>query len=356
MRIAVLSFKNGIVCRGVETMVNELGKRWGKDHKVMVFQMGQKYAEQKNYQVEVVRMKIDWQRLEKGSWWRKFMIDYWAKIMMRFTKKCLRKIDKEKVDVIIAMNGGWQVLLVRLYCWRKRIKMVVSGQAGLGFCDGWNLLMRPDVFVALSKRNAVWAKRFYGKGVRIEVITNGVDLKRFRFEGEKIKLKLKRPVVLCAASGDRYKRVEEVIKAMTEVEETSLLLAGGSDEQEELGKRLLGKRFLRKQFKHEQMPMVYRVADAFVLVSESTEAFGNVYVEALASGLPVVGTDDQLRRGILGKYGIYVKDATNIDELVDKLRRALKQKKMRPKNWLEKFDWDIIAEEYEQLFQNIVKL
>jgi len=356
MRIAVLSFKNGIVCRGVETMVNELGKRWGKDHKVMVFQMGQKYAEQENYQVKVVKMKIDWQRLEKGSWWRKFMIDYWAKMMMRFTRKCLREIDKEEVDVIIAMNGGWQTLLVRLYCWKKRIKMVVSGQAGLGWCDGWNLLMRPDVFVALSKRNAVWAKQFYGKGVRIEVITNGVDLKRFKLEGGKIKLKLKRPVVLCVASGDRYKRVEEVIKAMTEVKEASLLLAGGSDEQEELGKKLLGKRFLRKQFKHEQMPMVYRAADAFVLVSESSEAFGNVNVEALASGLPVVGTDDKLRKEILGKYGIYVKDPIEMRDLIDKLRIGIKRSKMRPEKWLEKFDWDIIAEEYEQLFQNIVKL
>jgi glycosyltransferase involved in cell wall biosynthesis len=41
----------------------------------------------------------------------------------------------------------------------------------------------------------------------------------------------------------------------------------------------------------EALPDYYRAADLFVLPSRGLEAFGLVTLEALASGLPVVGTD-----------------------------------------------------------------
>jgi glycosyltransferase involved in cell wall biosynthesis len=339
MRIAILSLTSGRYDRGVETVVKELSRRWKKKHKVKVITAGE------------VRMRLDWQRLERGSWWRKFMVDYWAVKMAEFTIKALRQVEEFGADVVMPMNGGWQSLLVRVYGWIKGKKMVISGQAGLGWCDGWNLLMRPNVFVATSERNRGWAKRFYGWGVRVEMIYSGVDLKRFKLEGKKLRLGLERPVVLCVAGKDRYKRVEETIKAVGRLEKGSLLLAGGGIEQEAMGKKLLGKRFKRLMVKNEQMPEVYRAADVFTLVSESSEAFGIAYLEALASGLPVVATDDQLRREILGEQGIYVKDPGNSSEYASKLEQALRRKKKRPEGWLKKFDWDRIAEEYIEVFK-----
>ncbi len=45
-----------------------------------------------------------------------------------------------------------------------------------------------------------------------------------------------------------------------------------------------------KQFKMEDMPLVYNGADVFVMASEN-ETFGQVYIEAMACGAPVIGTN-----------------------------------------------------------------
>ena len=45
-----------------------------------------------------------------------------------------------------------------------------------------------------------------------------------------------------------------------------------------------------KMFKLEEMPQVYKGADVFVLPSEINETFGQVFIEAMNSGLPVIGT------------------------------------------------------------------
>ena len=49
-------------------------------------------------------------------------------------------------------------------------------------------------------------------------------------------------------------------------------------------------RVICEPFALEQMPQVYRGADMFVLPSEN-ETLGQVYIEAMASGIPVIGTN-----------------------------------------------------------------
>ncbi|MFH1280081.1 MAG: glycosyltransferase family 4 protein [Candidatus Beckwithbacteria bacterium] len=339
MKIAVLSFTSGQIDRGVETLVRELISRWEKDN-----------------QVELINaVHIDWQSLTKA--WpllKNLMMGRWHGEIFRETVKAIRKLKKFNPDVVMPVNGGWQSLLVRLYCWRYKKKMVIPGLAGLGWCDRWNLYMQPDVFVASTKRNAKWARR-YNKRVRMEIIPHGVDLKRFKPEGKRREIDLKKPIILCVAGPDKYKRVEATIKAVAKLKRVSLLLVGGSEEMEKLGKTMLGKRFLRLRVGYKELDQVYRAADVFTMVSESSEEFGIVNLEALANGLPVVVTDDELRRELLGEFGIYVKDVWG-EEYVEKLRQALKKRKgaTLPEKWLEKFSWEGIARKYEEVFKSLI--
>lgn len=55
---------------------------------------------------------------------------------------------------------------------------------------------------------------------------------------------------------------------------------------------------------HSQMPHVYREADALVFAS-SCETFGQILLEAMASGLPVASSDIGAAREILGDSAVY---------------------------------------------------
>ena len=154
------------------------------------------------------------------------------------------------------------------------------------------------------------------------------------------------------------KRHNLVIKAVSKLDNVNLIIAGGGGDKKEdikiLGEKLLGKdRFELFQVDHNKMPEIYQRADAFTLASKPYESFGIVLVEAMASGLPVVATDDPIRREIVGDAGLFV-DPENVEEYASTLEKALSINwGDKPRRQAVKFDWDKIAESYEKLFEDI---
>ena len=49
----------------------------------------------------------------------------------------------EKYDVVVPLNGGWQPALLRIITWVYGGKVVISGQAGMGWDDRNNLWCFP---------------------------------------------------------------------------------------------------------------------------------------------------------------------------------------------------------------------
>lgn len=358
MKIAFISFYSGHIDRGVESWTHELAKRLVKKHSIFVFQNGSKIRKEK-YKTVSTEMGVDWRKEYSNiRLARMFFLDYWSVRVLLFTIKILRTLSKEDFDIIIPTNGGWQVAFIRVFTWIKRKKMIIVGLAGNGWDDINNLWSFPDTFVALSHRSKKWARKvnpFYSKVVAIPA---GVDLNIFKPSGKKADTNLKSPIILAVGAAQKGKRLELTINAVARLKTSSLLLISSGpnkDKLKRLGTKLLGDRFMLKTVSYEEIPKYYRVADVFTLPSWSYEAFGIVYLEAMATGLPVIATDDELRREIVGNAGILV-DPTDIEAYALAIKKALKTEwGSKPIRRAEKFSWDKVADQYEKLFERLFK-
>jgi glycosyltransferase involved in cell wall biosynthesis len=309
MKIAILNKYQNKVSRGAETFVYELSKRLSK-----------------NNEVDVISD-----------------INYF-------------KILKKKYDFIIPTNGRLQAIIIRKIAWLTGAKVIISGQSGIGWDDKLNLLTFPNAFVALSGSAEIWAKKF-NPFVKVVKIPNGVDLNRFKNIDLGVKKGTK--TILCVGAATKQKRLDLVINAVAKLENVNLLVvSGGGDLKNkiyDLGIKNLGKEsFEMISVSYDKMPNVYNRADLFTLPSASSESFGNVLVEAMASGLSVVATDDSIRKEIIGDAGILV-DPVNTEEYARALRKALDINwGEKPRKQAEKFSWDEIAESYKKLFTDLV--
>lgn len=358
MKIAFLSFYSGQISRGAETVVYELASRFSKNNDVTVFQSTENNFKT-NYKVIICKVKTNWDVKDtSGTLPRRLFMDYWSLKIGAFTFKTIPTILREKFDIVIPLNGGWQIALVRIATWLYGGKEIASGQSGKGWDDRNNLWSFPNLFVALTSNAEKWAKKV-NPFVKVVKISNGADLQKFNSEGESYKTNLKKPIVLVVGAFTEQKRLDLVIKAVSKLENTSLLLVGGGgnlkSQLETEGAKLLGNRFQMLSIPFNEMPKIYRSADVFTLPSASSEAFGNVYVEAMASGLPVVATNDEQRREIVGEAGVLI-DPTNIKEYSDMLQKALDTNwGDKPRKQAEKFSWEVIAEKYEEHFKILKK-
>ena len=312
MKIAILNKYQNRVARGAETFVFELSNRLSE-----------------HYKVDVIA-DINYLNLLKG-----------------------------KYDVIIPTNGRFQVVLVRIISLLTGAKMIVSGQSGMGWDDKVNLYSCPNAFVALSKKALAWAKEVNPR-VKSLYIPNGVDLTKFNPKGKVYKTRIKKPVVLCGGAFTPQKRMDLSIKAVAKLPGVSLLMVGGGGELrgelERYGEKILGKdRFELLSVPFEKMPEIYRAADVFTLPSRPSESFGNVLVEAMATNLPVVATNDPVRSGIVGEAGLLV-DPTDTKAYAKAIEKALNQNwEGKPREQAKKFSWDEIAKKYEDLFNELKK-
>ena len=338
MKIAFLNIYQNTVDRGAETFVSELSRRLQKNHDVDILS-GRKLLPKR------------WPIL-----WRLF-IDPQSLQVAWFTLRNLPKVWQKKYDIVIPLNGGWQPAFIRLVTWFYGGKMIIAGQSGIGWDDRNNLWSFPNVFIALSSKALRWAKRA-NPLIKSKYIPNGVDLKNFNPSGPKYKTKLKSPLILCVGALTPSKRIDLTIKAVAKLKNAGLLVVGDGDtegELKDLGKKLLGSRFQLTQVPFQKMPEIYRAADIFTLAPEGSEAFGIVYVEAMAANLPVVAIDDEQRKEIIGNAGIFV-DSTDIKKYSKALDMALKNKwGDKPRKQAEKFDWDKIVQKYENLFVSLTK-
>lgn len=267
----------------------------------------------------------------------------------------LRTILKGKYHIVIPINGRLQSLKVSLGRVIGGYKTLITGHSGRGWDDIWNILTKPNLFVALTNNQKDWATKF-AWGSKIVKIPNGVDMDKFTHVGEKIKIDLPKPIILSVGALVWYKHHEKTIRALGLLKDISLMVVGAGPDKEKiesLGNKILGKRFKIVQAEYKDLPKIYRATDLFVLPSWEREAFGIVYLEAMASGLGIVAPNDASRNEIIGEAGVLV-DVSDPRKFSQALEQALKEDwKERAINQAKKFSWEKIAQEYEEALEKI---
>lgn len=153
-----------------------------------------------------------------------------------------------------------------------------------------------DATVVFSENLKLWIERDYGEDVsaRVRVVRPGVDLARFRppapDEPDPPELQgLARPRVAWVGRMEKRKGALLALQALEALPEASGVFGGSGPQEAEVRARAatLGSRvrFLGHVAEPERL---YRACDVFAM-SSTVEPFGHVMLEALASGLPVVG-------------------------------------------------------------------
>lgn len=355
MKIAVLSFYSGLVNRGAENWVYELFSRLSKKHEVTVFQNGERMDA--GYKQVLLSTFAGRKRSPLRDLLKLLFLDSRSLAVAVFTIKAIPYLFGGRFDIVLPINGGWQAFLVRFVTFLTRSKMVVVGHSGRGWDDRVNLWAFPSRFVTLTKTNEEWA-RTANPLARVCRIPNGVDLDRFNPSGESQKIDLPGKIVLCASALVRTKRIDLTIRAVSELPGVSLLVAGEGEERERLsilGKKMLGDRFAIRPYAYGDMPSVYRSCDVFTLVSWENESFPLVYLEAMASGLPVVATRDESREEIVGDAGVLV-DPEDTKAYAGAIREILSKKSSyKAREQSNRFSWEAVAKMYEKCFLEITK-
>jgi len=171
----------------------------------------------------------------------------------------------------------------------------------------------------------------------IEVIYNGVDLERFHprnrdiFRGEirrRFGIGDQDFVILFVGSGFERKGLRYLIEAIELIDEPVCIMVIGKGNERSMERYIKRQRVVfcgprREIYKY------YASADVFVFPT-LYEPFGNVHLEALASGLPVITTKRSGASEIIesGRHGFVVEGPDDIQEIARCIRHLMNREEL----------------------------
>lgn len=234
------------------------------------------------------------------------------------------------------------------------------------------LLCRVDRLICVSRHTADRIAGWSGfPPDRISILPNCVDLEAFQprprnaqvaghygLDGRRVLLTVGR-----LSDGERYKGFDEVIEMLPDLArehpDLAYVIVGDGDDRPRLEQKAkalsVSERVVFTGFvSEEEKKELYALADAFVMPGRK-EGFGIVYLEAMACGVPVIGSLlDGSREALCdGRLGQLV-DPREPQQLVYAIRKALDAPRGRPPG-LEYFSSTAFYERVARLMREIIK-
>ncbi|MBI4709034.1 MAG: glycosyltransferase family 4 protein [Candidatus Portnoybacteria bacterium] len=234
-----------------------------------------------------------------------------------------------------------------------------------------------DYIQCISNFLADWAKNM-GAKCEVEVVPNGVSLDKLKSENEEVKteihnlknklgIKESEKVIITVSRLVPKNGVGDLIEAVSKLQipNYKLLILGSGPLEESLKSKTeslkLGNRvnFLG-EIPNKKVPEYLAISDVFVRPSLS-EGLGNAFLEAMAAGVPVIGTEvggipDFL---VNRETGLFC-EASNSNDIAEKIKLLLTDNDLRNKLIVngrklveEKYNWNEIAERMENIFNKL---
>ncbi|MDD5014858.1 MAG: glycosyltransferase [Atribacterota bacterium] len=250
---------------------------------------------------------------------------------------------------------------------QEAIKMIIS-----------NLAYKTD---CITTPSASMKELIEGYGIknRIEVIPNAIHLISFREDDEwkrteikkKYHLKEDDKIILFVGRVAAEKSIDKIIKALAIIKKRNstkekLLIVGDGPAMDEL-KQLT--RTLKVEedvifagtVSYEEIQHYYKMAYVFTITS-TTETFGIVTIEALASGVPVLAVKAPGAVDILtdGLDGLLVDNDT--EKFADALEKIIREPELRGKlsrgalKTSEKYNIDTVSERMLNLYREVIEI
>ncbi len=293
---------------------------------------------------------------------------------------------KEKTPVVWSLMASWGGFAALAFTWlRPGAKLLLTLQEGdplehyakragkLQFLHE-KIFKRADAVQAISNFLADWALKMGFKG-KPEVVPNGVDIAKFtqRISSEK-RAELRRgfgfsenDVVLVTASRLSLKNgIDDLIRSLAHLPPNFKALIAGDGEDKDKLHVLAEQKGLKERVvflgsrSHDELPAILQSAEIFVRASLS-EGLGNSFLEAMAAGLPIIGTPVGGIPDFLadGETGVFCRPrdpesiaaaAKRIQEEIGLRERLVKQGESLVK---EKYGWEGIAGEMNRILSGL---
>ncbi|RLB85265.1 MAG: glycosyltransferase family 1 protein [Deltaproteobacteria bacterium] len=335
MKIAMYNLTTTTASGGIETFNKEMAKELSKrGHEVHIYGGKGKRIPECSLTVYIYPYKQRDKHPNFGTRFRK-MAERWSMARKAVRDLCTRRYD------IIYISKPYDMPWALWAAKRSGAKVVFSS-GGTEFFPGYGTLAkRVDLITACSHFNADQIEKQCG--IHPVILYNGVNTKRFKPLPAALKLKSRfssDPETIILLSAGRLKRVkgfeyaiQAVAKLVPKFQNIIYLIAGDGQYMPHLKAcaKLAGitkKVVFLGNVPNSRLPKYYSITDASIFSSIHSEAFGMSAAEAMACGVPVVGTTAGGIPEVIGDAGLLC-PPKNSDMLAEKLDSLLSDSKLR---------------------------